>query len=1182
MTCFALAAVLAHAQDTSRLTGQIEDPSGSAVPSARVDLRMPGGAATVAATTSTASGVFSIAGVKSGEYDLVIEAAGFRKHTLRRIKLDPGRETSLPAIQLEVGSVTEIVEVTESAQAVQTSNAELSTTITNGQLSKLPLINRTPLSLIQTQVGVTSGRGNTVINGLRTSFANMTFDGVNIQDNFIRSNALDFTPNRLFNDQVSEVTVVTSNAGAMFAGGIAQVSFVTPSGGNRFHGRAFWYNRNNVTAANSWFNNRDGIARPFLNQNQMGGSLGGPVLKDKLLFYANYEAFRRRQQTSTNRAILTSDARRGVFTYTDAAGAVRKVNVLQADGISADPVMNQILNEVPGPEKINNFRIGDSSEALLRNTAGYSFLSRNNTDRDNVTGRLDYLMSSRNVLAGTFTWNRDFIDRPDLSNDYSVVPKVANDNTTKLISASWRFTPSARLTNELRGGFNIAPGVFSTTQQFPQAILDGMIYANPVNLFRDQGRFTDTYSLQDNATYVRGGHSLYFGFHMQAVRIRSYDSAGTIPEYVVGIGTGNPGLTAAQLPGAGSVDVNSANALLASLGGYLTAYERTFNIENRTSGFVPGASNVRNFRLGNYAFYAQDNWKVLPRLTLNLGVRWDYWSPADERDALTLFPLLIDNNPQKTLLSNGTLDFAGRAVGRPWHARDLNNFGPIFGFAYDVFGNGRTAVRGGYTLGYANDEMIRSIDNSGQTNSGLSASVSRAGLRGRVSQGLPPIPAPAYKVPRTFSDNYALDTFSAFAMPHPQLRVPYVQQWNIGVQREWRQNVFELRYVGNHAVHAYRAFDFNQVVIKENGFLDDFRRAQSNGFLALEATGRFNPAYDPRIPGSQVLTVFPRLEFGGLLTNATVQSQIREGQAGNLAAIYQTNELNGLVNFFRNPYALGTNLLSNYSSSSFNALQFDVRRRMANGLSFQGNYQYSKVLSDSAGDSQARFEPFLDNENPKIERSRAPFDLTHQIKANGSYELPFGAGRRLGGGSPVARKLFGGWSVSGILVWQAGTPFSVLSARGTLNRGGFRSANNTANTPLNKAQLDDLFHLRMTGAGPYFVNASAIGQDGRAVAPDGRPPFSGQAFFHPGAGQIGALQRRWMSGPWAWNLDFGVHKGTQISERHSFEIRMESTNFLNHPTWFIGDQGIDSVNFGRITSMFFGSRLIQFGVYWRF
>lgn len=1168
------------AQDTGRLSGSVVDPTGSAVPGAKVELYLTGGASAVLATSTTSEGLFSLIGIRSGFYDVVVEAAGFRKQTLRQIKIDPGRETSLPPIQLELGSVTEVVEVAATAPGVQTTNAEISTAITNEQVRRLPLLNRSPLALIYSQPGVTSGRGNTVINGQRTSFANATLDGINVQDNFIRANALDFLPNLLLLDQVAEVTIVTSNAGAMFPGGTAQVSFVTPSGTNEYHGSLYWYNRNNKLSANTWFNNRDGIPRPFLNQNQGGGSLGGPVRKDKLLFYANYEAFRLHQQSSANRTILTADARQGIFTYRDSAGNVRKANVLQLAGIAADPAMLRLLEQVPGPEKINNFRVGDSTEGLLRNTAGYSFLLRNNRIRDNVTGKLDYIHSTRHTFSGTFAWNRDIVDRPDLANDYSTVPKVKNDDAKKLLSLTWRWNPTPRFTNEVRGGFNLAPGTFLTSEKFGDFILAGMIYSNPLNTFRAQGRDTNTYAQQSNASYVTGPHNFQFGFQAQQIRTAPFNDAGITPTYTVGIGTGNPGLTASQLPGISSTDLANANLLLASLAGYLTSYSQTFNVKDRTSGFVSGATNLRHFSLDNYAWYFQDNWKIRPRLTLTLGVRYEYYTRVDERDALGLLPVVQGGSPIATLLSNSTLNFAGSAVGRPWYNRDWNNFGPNIGLAWDVFGNGRTALRAGYALGYVNDETIRSVDNNVRTNAGLSAVSTRSGLSARVSAGLPAVVTPTFRVPRTFADNYALDTQSAFGMPDPNLRTPYVQQWNFGIQQEIKGTVIEVRYVGNKATKAFRAFDFNQVVIRENGFLDDFIRARNNAFLSLAVRGTFDPRYDPNVPGSQPLTVFPLLASGGLLTNATVQTMIRQGQVGELANIYQINRLNGSVNFYRNPFALGTNMLTNYSNSSYNAFQIDVRRRVRRGLLFQANYNYSKVLSDAAGDGQTRFEAFLDINNAKIERARAPFDLTHQIKGNWVWDLPFGEGYRLD--SRALRRFISGWSISGFLTWQSGTPFSILSERGTLNRAARSTGTNTAVALASKSQLDDLLRLRMTGAGPFFVSASAIGSDGRAVAPDGQPPFSGQVFFHPAPGQIGTLQRRMFSGPWAFNLDFGVQKNTKITERHSLEIRMESTNIFNHPTWFVGDQNIDSTTFGRITSTFFGRRLIQFGAYYRF
>ncbi len=1181
--CASLLALLSYGQTTSRLTGSVVDASGAAVPAASVKLLIAGTSSPVATGQTDEAGNFTFVGLNPGTFDLSVEHPGFATKVIRSLRLESARELSLPPVELELATVASTVEVSATMLTVQTTNSEISNSVTNEQFRMLPQLNRSVTALLQTQAGVTSsGRVSTTINGLRPAYVNITYEGVNIQDNFIRTNTLDFQPLRLFTDQVAEVSITTSNSGVVSGGGAAQVNYRAPSGSNEYHGSLYWMNRNNRFAANSWFNNRDGVRLPFLNQNQFGGTLGGRIIRNKLFFYTNVERLMNRQQSTYNRTILTETARQGIFIYPIAGGTDRR-NILQITGRNIDPVMKKLIDMLPPASAANNFDVGDSRPGDIRNTIGYRFRTRNNQDRNNAMGKGDWYLSPNNNISVTYSYADDLTDRPDVNSGegYGPVPPNLNGSRVHFLSAGWRSNPRPSITNEFRAGFTVNKPYFDTREAPQDFFVAGLFFSSPIGTFLPQGRNVYTANFSNNTAWIRNKHTYQFGVNFMPQRIQPYNYAGIVPTYTLGIGAGQTGLPSGSLPGISAAEFTRANALLANLAGLINNASKTFNVTSRDSGFVSGAPDRRRYTLDTWALYFTDNWRMNRKLTLNYGVRWEYISVFDEQDSLALLPVLVNGNYLDTMFGNSTLDFAGKSVGRPFYNKDRNNFAPNVGLAWNVRGNGKTAIRMGYSMNYVQDSQSTAIRNSVVTNAGLAQTVQLTGLSSTLSSPTP-LANPTFKVPRTFADNYAINTQGAFAMPDPGLVTPYVQQWNFSIQQEIKGGVLDVRYVGNHATKSFRAFDFNQVNIQQGGFLGEFRNAVNNGFAAQRATGAFDPRYNPNVPGSVPLPLLSSFPSAGLLTNATILNLIQTQQAGELAHTYQINRLTPAgFSFYQNPLSLGLNVMTNYSNASYNALQIDYNRRFRD-MQFQVNYTYSKVMSDTAGDSQAQFEPFLDINNGKLERARTPYDVTHAFKSNYVVELPFGKGKKWDLG--WANWIVGGWATSGIMTWQSGNPISIMSYRGTLNRGNRSNTQNgtTATSPLKKSELDKIVGFRMTGVGPYMIAASAINTDGRGTNVDGTAPFSGQAFYHPEAGTVGTLQRRYFSGPTWFNLDFAAQKAFQIYEQHRIELRVTSTNFFNNPMFYVGDMDINSVNFGRIGSLMTSPRRIQFELFYRF
>ncbi len=1166
---------------TSRVEGSVQDETGGFLPGASVTLtNVDTGVAQETITDERGLYVFPL--VSEGTYRMAASVPGFTTTVVADVRVALNAATSVDFV-VEIGQVTEtvVVSATVAQSQLNTTNAELNTNILREQVQDLPLNGRNVTQLALTQLGVTGpgGARTASFSGGRGTFNNFTLDGVNNQDTFIRTDSL-FGEIPVRDSFIEEISVTTGNADVDDGLGASQAHFVTRSGGNSFDTEVFAYHRNEAFNANNFFNKAAGLEKERLREHEYGFNIGGPIVRDKAFFFFNYEEQLQPGTASVVRTVLTDPARLGNFGYVrQDNGQLATVNLFDLSGASPDPAMQGLVASTPGP---NDSSVGDG-----RNTAGYRFNSVDESDSRWIVFRGDYVATPNHSLKGTF--HRFTLDVPNsvgsgIGSVFPGLPGAGQGSRRNLASFGLTSTIGNSIVNEARFGYQGYRAFFENNETFPDGHrLDFGVFSNPVRSFLDQGRETRNFELSDSLTWVRGAHTLKFGGGVRWTQVDAYNDGGLVPTYGLGFGVGNPDpLLPGLFPGGISSDeLGTASGLLAALGGYVDDASQTFNVTSATSGFVPGATERRILTQNFYNLYVGDTWRVTPDTSLTFGVRWELHSVPDETQGLALLPV---GGADAVLDPNAVVDFAGAFHNRPFFNGDRNNFAPNIGVAHQL--TDRLVLRAGYALNYVLDNNMTTVNNALAGNDGLSQTVALSGIGGTVSGGLPPVEAPEFNVPRTARDGILADPQAALFTFDENMRTPYVQQWNVGVQYQFLDDTaVEVRYVGNRGTDLTRAIDLNQVLLPE-AFVEDFRRAQRN----LAANG------DPRI--GEALQIFPLLGFGGFLQSGGVQRWIRNGEIGQyIGGFLAPNRVFFFAGeggerfggrlpidfFYTNPNTFVGDVVGNNAFSEYNALQFEVRRSWRAGLTAQFNYTWGRVTTDFTG-SQSNFRGLFDNAQPELEIMRPWWDITHTLNANWVWEIPVGEGRRWLESRGALSAVVGGWDLSGFVRIHSGEPINLVSGRGTINRGGSRAMTNTVHlTGIDTAELQDKTGVYRLPDGRISLFDPSLLAEGGGLNPD--------LFQNPAMLEAGSLPMSPISGPWYATLDIGLRKNIPIpfSVSARLQLRIDFFNILNRTNFAVGSiSGVgglgvanrhdpNNTEFGLISDAF-AAREIQVGM----
>ncbi len=1239
MLMSAFCVVIVNAQSgTTGVSGTVVDQNSAAVSGATVTIINAETGFTRTVTTND-EGKFNFLSIPPATYRVEVEATNFKKVINSEVQglVDKTIEVN---IALEPGDVSATVTVTSNTidSIINSQDATIGNNFVPEQITQLPTDLRRVADLLTLQPGVT--REGYVAGG-RSDQANITLDGVDINDQQTGGRSLQFqtsqgTVLRLTTEAVEEFRITTTNANAnQGRSSGAQVSLITKGGTNEFRGSAFYFYRPTAFSANDFFNNLAGVERPSLARDVFGGSIGGPIIKDRAFFFYSYEGQRQVEAIPVVRLVPLASLGQGQLRFFgaapgDPAGTNRLITLSTAElnsiysTVGINPAAVAVLAGAAARYPANDTSVGDGL-----NTGGFRFNAPTTDSENTHIARFDFNLTDKQTLFLRGNYQSDLTQGVSAFPD---TPATALWSHPYGYAAGHSWTISNNMINNFRYG--LTRQAFSTQGDSTENAITFRFVYSPLLFSRTLSRVTPIHNFTDDFTLIKGNHTIQVGGNVRIIRNKrvdfgnAYDDAVTNPSFYSASGrVVDRALTSAgyTVPASQrSIVQNAATALI----GRFSQYSGNFTFDIDGSVLPQGTPTERNFATEEYDVYGQDIWKPFRNLTLTLGLRYGLSRPVYEQNGFQVVPKerlgdFFDRrvaSAAQGIPLNDLIEFelAGpKNNAQGFYSLDKNNFQPRIAAAWSPnFGNkflrglfgkeSESVIRGGFAItnDYFGQQLAVSFDalsSIGFTSaSTISANTYNLTTNpaprftgfGQNVRALPGVPAPVQRFSTEVTPECLAGTEDCPQRIESSLDgtiiSPINYTWNVSYGRQLPKGMyFEATYIGRKARNLLAARDVNALnnLVDTRSGMDWYTAA---GMLHDLRAGNTAVSAIPNIAYFQNL--FPNLgpnlaaylgdpDFATLTPTQAAYNLVSRNGYDILDWTYVQlliDDQGVAPNLFYHPQYAAFSSFSSVAKSDYHGGTLSLRQRLGEALSYDFNYTFSKSMDNASGlqtGTSYGSQFILNSLRPNDNYAVSDFDIRHVINANFILQAPIGRGRKFFSNlNSIADAFLGGWQMTGVFRWNSGLPFS---------------------PPFDAAQWATNWNVQSNGTRIRPVETGAV-RSTQNIFSDPAAAFA--SFRNARPGETG--ERNTFREPGYSALDLGLSKTFTMpwSENHKIQFRWEVFNVFNYQYFSADnltrstfglpqDPELSPVNaeFGKVFTSIQGKpRAMQFGLRYSF